>query len=169
MKLTKIERLLISNQFRILSLLDETNKDQHILNAEITEHGYEGFYDEIFEGIYDGISEEVCEETVEMLNMFRTINNYVDTLTDEQKKTLNLERIKFEGFDGNNDQHYHFLRFLVEKAGRYEEYKGTYINSHSSFSLGKYRKMLVVYRQFIEANDYTLNLVGLKEIIASIV
>ena len=166
MELTKTERAIIANQNRILSYLDNANSESYLHKAEIAERGYEGLYDELFKNIYEGISKEVCDETHDILTMYRGINNFISSLTNEQKDALDLAKIRFEGFDANNNDHYYFMKFIVEKADLYEEYKDAYLNSHSIASLRKYKRMLPIYTQAIEANNHQLNLAGLQAIIA---
>ena len=50
--------------------------------------------------------------------------------------------LTFDGFDGNNDRHYGLASFLVQDMGRFEEFKGRPLNSHSQSSMPKYRNML---------------------------
>jgi uncharacterized protein len=143
-KLTKIERLQLSNQFRILHKL--TDDETYAINAEIVENGYEGLYYKLFEPIFDGVSKEVCEETMAILHMYRVINNAIATLPPQEQAQIDSEKIKFEGFDGNNDDHYHYMSFLVEEMDMWQEYAEASLNSHSSITINKYRKMLEVYQ-----------------------
>jgi len=168
MELTKTERALFANQNRILALLNENNSADYIMKAEILEKGYEGMYDDCFEQIYEGVSKEVCEETHDILNMYRVINNLIASLTPEDQATLDLEKIKFEGFDANNDKHYDFMTFLVEKAGLYNEYQNAYLNSHSRILLDKYKMMYEIYQQQLKSNEHRLNFEGLRNIINGI-
>ncbi len=168
MPLTKAERAMLANQNRILAVLDANNSEDYLLKAEIAENGYEGLYEKLFDNLSEGISEEVCEETHNILTMYRVINNFIATLTPEQQQTLNLGRIEFEGFDANNDKHYFFMKFIVEKADMYDEYQNENLNSHSIASLRKYKRMLPVYNQALEANNYQLNMEGLEAILAAI-
>jgi len=147
-KLTYTERLILANQFKILSIIDEDNSDGHKYCEDIVTHGYEGFYDELYTGIYNPTPQEICTETFDILDMYRGIENSVAGLNESDKKKLDLERIEFKGFDANNDSHYGFMSFLVERADRYDEYKGKYINSHTASTLDKYRRMLKVFNTF---------------------
>lgn len=167
MKLTKTERLILANQNKILSFLDIDNSENHLYKAEIAEKGYEGLYDSLFGNIHEGIGEDICNETHEILTMYRVINNCIADLKDEQKKTMDLKKISFVGFDANNDSHYFFMKFLVEKSNLYDEYKAV-PNSHSIASLPKYKKMLAQYKKAIANNNYQLNLQGLEEIIKAV-
>jgi uncharacterized protein YfbU (UPF0304 family) len=147
-KLTYTERLTLANQFKILSIIDKDNAEEHKYREDIVTHGYEGFYDELYTGIYDPTPEEVCSETFDILDMYRGIEGAVARLQESDKKTLDLEKIEFKGFDANNDRHYGFMHFLTDRAGRYDEHKGKYINSHTASTLDKYRRMLTVFNTF---------------------
>jgi uncharacterized protein len=89
------------------------------------------------------------KETCDILDMYRSIEPAFKRLSESEK-----ERVKsnpsgayatFQGFDGNNDDHYGVLSDLVNVIGKYEERKGGVFKSHSPVSLPKYRKMLAVF------------------------
>ena len=166
MQLKQTERLILANQNRILAFLDEENSHNYLFKAEILENGYEGLFYECFESISDGVSDEICKETHDILTMYRVINNLIGTLSDEQIASLQLEKIKFKGFDANNDDHYGFMTFLIDKADLYKELKNKYLNSHSILSIEIYRRMLPVYNEALIANNYTLDIIGLQKIIS---
>jgi len=143
MNLTKTERLLLSNQFRILHHL--TENEYYSTNAEIVENGYAGLYDELFSPIFEEKPEAIYTETQLILHMYRVINNAYVRLSPEEQAQIAMDAIAFEGFDGNNDPHSGLITFLVEKKDLWDEYKDKYLNSHSSLSIRKYRRMLEVY------------------------
>ena len=159
-KLTKTERLQLANQFTILNAL--TKDESYAIKAEIAERGYEGLYDDLFESIFDGVSVDVCEETGAILHMYGVINNSYASLSDEDKKLINLNKIKFEGFDGNNDDHYGYMSFLVKRMELWDEYQGKSLNSHTRSSIGKYRKMLQVYNNLGGDSHYDYTVGDLK-------
>jgi len=165
LKLTKQERLILANQNRILALLNEDNPDTYNYNAEIAERGYEGLYHELFSNLGEGVSHEVCEETHEILTMYRVINGGISGLTNEQSDSIDLEKIKFEGFDANNDDHYRLMEFMIEEGGLYKELKEMYRNSHNSWTISKYRKLLGYYNQVKKASNYTLDFENLKAMV----
>ncbi len=165
MELTKIERALLLNQFNILAMLDTNNSSQYILKAEIVANGYEGLYSELFDNISGSISAEICDETCKILNMYRVVNNFISTLTEEQKEGIQLEQINFDGFDANEGEHYVIMKFLVEVANLYEEYKNTYFNSHSAASLRRYRRILPIYERAMNDNNNVLNFEGFQAIL----
>ena len=167
--LTLVERLILSNQNTILSLLDKRQYNYYRTPAEIAEVGYEGLYCELFENIFtDPVPYEVCEETLDILDMFRVIDKAISSLTPDQKSDIELNKIQFEGFDANNDKHYYFMKFLIDKMERYEELKGMDFNSHSSSSIVKYRKMFEVYNRKKKDGIYELSYDDLKNMINSI-
>jgi len=166
--MTKTERVLIANQNRILAFLDTNDSENYLLKAEIAEKGYEGLYEKLFESINEEVPKEICDETYEILTMYQVINNLTSSLLPEQKEQVDMKKIRFEGFDLNNDKHYFFMKFIVEKTEQYEEYKDAYLNSNSISSLRKYRQMLTAYKQFLEANQHQLSFAGLQSIIEAI-
>lgn len=161
-KLTKTERLIISNQNRLLGFLDPESSEYFNKKAEIAEYGYAGLYYQLFESIYDGISLEICDETFDILTMFRSIHFSIEDLSEDQKNNLNLDNLKFEGFDLNNDPHYGFMEFLIKKDDRYHEFKDLYRNSHSMTTLQKYRRMLKI-KESIGENVYNYSFDDLKK------
>ncbi len=143
-KLTLVERLILTNQFRILAHLE--GDDYYSNKAEIAERGYEGLYDDLFSFMHESVSEDICNETFEILTMFRVITNSIARLTPEEKSDIELNKLEFKGFDANNDQHYGFMMFLHENENRYKELKGLPLNSHTEITISSYRSMLIVYK-----------------------
>ena len=85
----------------------------------------------------------VVDETSRIFSMFRHIQQSVSAAgidDDEINKTL-----IFEGFDGNNDDHFGVARTLVRELGRFTDVTNAIENSHSAGSLLRYRRMLKTY------------------------
>jgi uncharacterized protein YfbU (UPF0304 family) len=122
--------------------------------------------------LHPGIFEEprspaVVEETTEILHMFRVIDGAVDQLTDEQRGQLDLPRLRFEGFDGNDsDGHLRAARTMIDHLEWYEE-RQPLVNSHTGGSIIRYRQMLPKFHAAIDANPMGgLSLDQLQEIAA---
>ena len=164
-KLTITERQILANQFRILSKLEDET-EYYEKKAEIVENGYTGQYGEVFNVDQEEMDYNYCTETHDILNMFRYISNTIPNLTEEEKASLNLNKLTFEGFDGNNDEHYHYTRFMIEKQGKWAEHKELYLNSHNSMTISNYRKMLLVCKKVLDSKRYDLNFEDLKELIS---
>lgn len=149
MTLTQIERQILFNQNKILSFLDPDNNGEYEQCMEILSSGYEREYNNVF-GVNsqdDIYTHTICEETVDILNMYRRINNSYAQLSDDKKATLDMDKIKFEGFDANNDRHFYYTEFMIEKQGKWDEIKDMYLNSHNAFTIIKYRRMLTAFRE----------------------
>ena len=155
-KLTIIERQILANQFKILANLEE-DSEYYETKVEILERGFTGEYHEVFNVHSDEVDYETCRETSEILNMYRRINNAIAELTDEEKAEMDLERIAFQGFDANNNSHYHYMSFMVEKLNKWQEHNGNYLNSHSEIPLMKYRKMLEYQNSVLSGNKFDLD------------
>jgi len=154
--LSIVERQILANQFKILSKITDQTEEYEI-KLEILENGYTEQYYEIFEVDTEEIPVEICEETSQILNMYRRINNALDTFSEDEKELLDLEKIKFEGFDAHNDTHYYYMNFMVKRMNLWREYKSEYLNSHSPLSLLKYRKMLEYQNYLLDNDQYDLN------------
>jgi len=137
--LTKIERLILSNQYRILEKLhadDEYEKRSFARFAEIVESGYVSMYRHAMERINDELPEEISEEVLSILDMHKTMLFSLG----EKPNPKDLERVKFQGFDANNEgEHLSFARFYADDGKKYPELQ--IFNSHHS-TLPRYRKML---------------------------
>lgn len=165
--LTLIERQILVNQNKLLSLLDEENEKKYDLNIEILQRGFELEYDSVV-NVYpeDQVTTHaICKETVDILQMYRIIYNSIASLSPEHKEQLNLEKIKFEGFDANNDSHYAYAEFMIEKQNKWDEHKDLYLNSHSTFPLSKYRRMLTAMNERLTDMKFDLDKEDLEYII----
>lgn len=172
-KLTIAERLILANQYKILSDLsrlreDDYQAERNLVNKEIFENGYEGEYQEVFQGYDEVVSVEVSEETSAILNMYNRINDAIELFTPEEKLKLDLDKISFEGFDANNDDHYRYLKFITEKLDKWEKYKNDNLNSHSISSIRKYRRMLDKFKEFSYELGSNLNFEQIRQIVESV-
>lgn len=144
MELTRTERLLLFNQYRILELLDPRDKT-HAQHAEILARGYTRLYPlELFRHIGEETSPEVCDEVTEVLQLFRLLQNAYQDLRD--KPNVAGGAIQFEGFDGNEEgAHYGYASFMIEDLGRWSESRLESLNSHCP-RLPKYRRMIEAWK-----------------------
>ena len=162
--LTITERQILANQFKILANFGVDSKTYET-NVEILESGFTGEYHEVFNLIFDEIDYETCKETNDILNMYRRINNAIALLSEEEKVEMNLERIEFEGFDGNHNPHYNYMSFMVEKLNIWQEYKDQYLNSHSEIPLVKYKRMLEYQSKVLTESIYDFDKNDLNNLI----
>jgi uncharacterized protein YfbU (UPF0304 family) len=139
--LTKVERLMLVNQFR--SLQAANKDDEHMRHyyrrmEEIFERGYVRLYNEAFSDLSDEVSIEISEEVLAILDMHRALLRSLG----EKPDPAYIEKVKFQGFDANNEGEYlPFAKFFQQHPDR-PSYEELYIfNSHHP-TLPRYRKML---------------------------
>jgi hypothetical protein len=167
MKLTRVERAILANQYRIFEFLDPKQSDSYKWVREVLECGYELEYEQIFQEVYDddnALTKEECSEVVNIMAMFEALNRSYDTLKD--KSGIEKALIDFTGFDGNNEsKQMAFARFFCTAGSpRFQGLcKGDGFNSHME-TLSRYRPMLVEWKRL--KKSYQLTKEQIKQIIA---
>jgi uncharacterized protein YfbU (UPF0304 family) len=147
MKLTKVERLMLINQLKILEKLYPEEADYYAQHHTALAEGYTLHYSWLFETIFDDLPEEECREVLNVLDMYRAITRAVSSLDDgDSLKEHYLSR--FRGFDGNEETKLMaYTRYFIIDLDRYRELRhedDDDFNSHSHM-LEKYRRMLQVW------------------------
>lgn len=98
-KLTDTERLILANQYEILSLL---NKDEnYALMAESLRDGYEWLYRQYFDHLSENLSPENAEHVLTILGIYSDMHDSYRDLPD--KSGIEERHLHFPGFDGNNE------------------------------------------------------------------
>jgi len=142
--LTNTERALFANQFRILKGLnkDDDHLVQHYERLEtIVERGYKQMYDHVLGELWNELPDEVSNEVFEILDMHFAMLNSLGT----NPSPVDLEKVKFKGFDANNEsKHLMFAKFYTNDGEYYPDLR--IFNSHMP-TLERYRKMLVEWRR----------------------
>lgn len=159
MKLSKLERLTLANQLKILEALYPDEADYYRTSRIALEEGYALHYEELLHHIYDELPEDQCREVVDVLAMYRAITFSLRDQTEADDPLREHYMAKFHGFDGNNEgAQFGYTRYFIIELERFEElrYGSEYpdFNSHAPM-LGRYRRMLAVWREF--ADDHVLS------------
>jgi uncharacterized protein YfbU (UPF0304 family) len=142
MKLSRVERWLLVNQFAIVEKLHPEEASSYAEMSEVLRVGYELHYDWIVEHIYSDVMTSVeCKEVLDILDMFGFLRRAYEGLSD--KSGVDDRWVKFHGFDGNNEGRYlSYVHFLVERQGKFQGLeRGDNFNSHMPV-LSIYRGML---------------------------
>ena len=159
MKLTRVERWIISHQYRILEKLYPDEAEHLAVDREAIERGYEAHYDEAAQEVFDVphvMTEEDCQEVLDILSMFRAIKFSMETMED--KSGILDWAAKFRGFDGNNEgKQLAYTEYYCLKIGRFDELHLADFNSHSP-ELEVYRRMLAAWEQLPSERRYSANL-----------
>ncbi|MBN8660783.1 MAG: YfbU family protein [Candidatus Obscuribacter phosphatis] len=142
--LSKVERLNFANQFAILKALHKDNKHEagyYEYLEEIFRRGYESLYHECFDKLWTALPTEVAELTLDILEMHRALLWSLG----ERPNPADIERVKFQGFDGNSESQYlSFAKFFTADGSRYSETK--VVNSYMP-TLDRYKKMLAEWER----------------------
>lgn len=150
MELNLSQRWILSNQYRILKMLEPDRADHYddILGA--IENGYSLHYDEFSHHIDRvGLSRDQCSEILDILQMFRILRTAYETLEDQLE--IEEHEVQFFGFDGNVEgrQMLYAWYFCNLEGGRFTELGLETIedcNSHMP-ALETYRRMLEAWNR----------------------
>ena len=141
MKLTKTERLILANQYRILEELEAKEAERYRNHRIALEEGYALHFSDAFQNISDEMSEEECRFVLDVLDLYRALHFSYKKLKD--KAGIDATFVNFPGFDGNNEPHHlAYCEYFCERLGRFAEL-GPVPNSHM--------QMLDIYRRTLHA------------------
>lgn len=147
-QLTKVQRLIIANQLRILHHLQDDYGSLRI--AEALENGYELHFDDAMQHISDVFTKDQCRFVLDVLDMHRMMRFAVEE-NDEELGNLR-DRIKFRGFDGNHETDYMaYTNYFMSDPNVYEELKdqGNRIPFNANFN--SHMPMVQRYKRMLEA------------------
>lgn len=153
MKLSKAERLILANQYQLLSTTENEylSKETCQNYSTILLEGYELLYDDIFSGMDHIVSSEKGRFVLDVLTMYRIISNSFNRLSET---SLTKEDIAFRGFDGNDEtEEFSFFKFFTNKYNRFEDLKENEFmreNSHGH-TISRYEKELDTYNKIIKS------------------
>lgn len=145
MEISKRDRLILINQYRILASLNRDEADHYQELITILENGYTVFYSQVDEWISDEMPQEEGRFVLDVLDLYRAIEDIKRASKDS--RLLAHDYSFFRGFDGNNEtEHMTFCRFLIETQGKFPEQKqyllkNDNLNSHAQM-IEKYSRML---------------------------
>ena len=161
MKLSKTERLILANQFKILELLDPNEAEGYGNHRIALEDGFTLHYSDAFQNIWDELPEDECRYVLDVLDMHRALHFSYEKLKD--RAGIEERSIKFSGFDGNNETHHmSYCRYFCDRLGRYKEladhgHEG--YNSHMP-TLDMYRRMLGAWEAMGKPHELTKDQIG---------
>lgn len=151
--LTEVERLILFNQYSILSKLandagDKDTADIYETYKTILLDGYKHDYSQLLGIFGDELSETKSKFVWDVLELYRAIYDKVHTLSPEKRKQYSEYKLKFRGFDGNEEiEYYSYCKFIIQDLGRYAEiYENgkNELNSHCNI-INYYNKLLEIW------------------------
>ncbi len=169
MKLSKFERLILSNQLRILEKLYPEEADQIAAHRSAIEGGFALHYNDSVEYFSSELSEDDCKEVIDILNMHSALFFSYEKLDD--KSGIEPHEIEFRGFDGNDpgeSRRMSYVKYLLHDLDRFEELhkkeKHPRYNSHT-LMLHRYQEMLAEWENCDD--KYNLGKEDIRRIINS--
>jgi uncharacterized protein len=147
-QLSRIERKILSNQYKMLERLDPDNADDYSYLRNIVDHGFEGDYEDVLRGTYeepDTMSAVDCSYVGDVLQMYDMMQT---AFKNGQQEGVELERLKFPGFDGNNETKFVAYAQHLRSHGKWTfiDLRSEDFNSHSPTE-GRYRRMLAAWKE----------------------
>lgn len=150
-KLSWKERLMLSNQLKILEKLYPEEAEDLAKYRKAIDEGYELHYGDAQHICPDKecLPAEQCQEVLDILDMYRALTFSYQKL---KKPRIEVSEIEFPGFDGNNEtEQMAYARYFIHTLGRFGELRedseyGDY-NSHMQM-LPVYGRMLEVWRGY---------------------
>ena len=147
MKLSKTERWILSNQYRILEALYPDEAMDLTRGRKALEMGYELEYSSITRHIIDDadvMSGEECREILDILTMFSRVHRVVD---GQSLSSIDPEAIRFHGFDGNHEgKQLEYAEYFCVEHDRFSNIRPHDFNCHTPM-MDRYRRQLVAFNQ----------------------
>ncbi len=145
MEMTNAQRLILANQYRMMTLLDPDNAERYRRQQTIVERGY-GLQMRELDRDFGELSEETCRTIISLLEMHHALHVSWANLKDHSE--LEERRLAFLGFDAATEARYlGYVRFMVHVEGRYTHFdSGTHGFNAQTPMWEKYQRMLAVWQ-----------------------
>ena len=147
MEMTNAQRLILSNQYYLMSQMDPENSAKYQRLQTIVERGYELQMRELNKE-FGCLTEAECREIIDIMEMYHAMQESNKMLSDQEPAEVDQRRLQFLGFDiASEAQVVHYVRFLIDSEGLYPQFDKAdhHFNSQMPM-LEKYRRMLTTWR-----------------------
>lgn len=142
MKLTKVERLILWNQYEIRKRLDPKQTEHCETVQDALQSGYEAIYEHVLERMSDEeISIHDAQFVYDVFDMYDAFNRFEGT----SGVIIDNYMAKFRGFDGHGDL-VGFARFNVKTLDRWKWLNIEEFDAHFPIE-PTYRRMLEVWKR----------------------
>ena len=155
MKLSRTERWMLANQYRILAALDPARAAQYNDCVVALEKGYAKVIDRMAEHVArDDTDHKESEEVDEILAMFDALQRGYRVLEDPYG--IDAGQLRFPGFDAKTEADYlGYARFLIERERWPERLDAARNLDAGTPMLRAYRRMLEEYRRRARDGELT--------------
>ncbi|GKX54138.1 UPF0304 protein [Leminorella grimontii] len=149
MEMTNAQRLILSNQYKMMTMLDPENAERYRRLQTIVERGF-GLQMKELEREFGELTEETCRTIINIMEMHHALRVSFENLRDHLKDKAEIDerRIAFLGFDAATEARYlSYVRFLVNTEGRYTHFdSGTHGFNSQTKMWDKYQRMLAIWQ-----------------------
>tara|TARA_Y100001956_G_scaffold82644_1_gene104508 strand:- start:990 stop:1490 length:501 start_codon:yes stop_codon:yes gene_type:complete len=147
MEMTNAQRLILSNQYYLMSQMNPENAEKYKRLQTIVERGYELQMSELNKD-FGRLSEIECREVIDTMEMYHAMQESNKMLTEDERKDVDQRRLTFLGFDiASEAQLVNYVRFLTDSEGLYPQFdKGDHHFNAQMPMQEKYRRMLTTWR-----------------------
>ena len=145
MEMTNAQRLILSNQYKMMTMLDPDNAERYRRLQTIIERGY-GLQMRELDRDFGQLPEETCRTVIDSMGMYHARRVSRENLKGQQ--TIDERRVTFLGFDAATEARYlGYVRFMVNTEGRYTHFDaGTHGFNAQTPMWEKYQRMLKVWQ-----------------------
>ncbi|NCO46935.1 MAG: YfbU family protein, partial [Vibrio sp.] len=98
MEMTNAQRLILSNQYFLMSQMDPNNAKKYKRLQTIVERGYELQMRELNKE-FGCLTEAECREVIDIMEMYHAMQESHKMLSDAESKNVDQRRLHFLGFD----------------------------------------------------------------------
>lgn len=146
MEMTHAQRLILSNQYLLMSQLDTNNAEHYERLKTIIERGYDLQIRELTKE-FGCLPETQCHEIITTMDMFHAIQESYNLLTPDAQNDVDERRLRFLGYDAETEtQSMNYVRFLVYTEQRYPQFLPNEHQFNSQVPMtNKYQRMLAIW------------------------
>ncbi|CAG9423375.1 YfbU family protein [Providencia alcalifaciens] len=162
MEMTNAERLILSNQYKMMTMLDPDNAERYRRLQTIIERGF-GLQMRELDRDFGELSEQTCRTVIDVMEMYHALQVSYGNMED--KHGVDGRRVQFLGFDAATEARYlSYVRFMVNTEGRYTHFdSGTHGFNSQTPMWDKYLRMLKIWQAC--PRQYHLSAVEVSQIL----
>nr|WP_304188580.1 YfbU family protein [Hafnia alvei] len=162
MEMTNAQRLILSNQYKMMTMMDPDNAERYRRLQTIIERGF-GLQMRELDRDFGELSEDTCRTIINIMEMHHALQVSFNNL--KEKQGLDPRRLEFLGFDAATESRYlSYVRFMVGTEGRYTHFdSGTHGFNAQTKMWDKYQRMLSIWQSC--PRQYHLSAVEIAQII----
>ncbi len=166
MEMTNAQRLILSNQYYLMSKLTPEQGEKYRRLQLIVERGY-GLQMRELDKDFGELKEEKCRTVIDFMEMHHAMQESYKMLDSEDQGQVDVRRLQFLGFDAATEsQLVHYVRFLTEEEGLYPQFDKADHHFNSQVTMfDKYTRMLQTWKNC--PRQYHLSATELQQILSA--